>query len=435
MESNAALSHDPKAAGAARRAQAGVAALFFVNGTTVGSWVPYIPDRARDLGLNSAQLGVTLLAGGIGCLLAMPLSGWLVARLGSRQVCLFTGPLVAALLALAVLAPSAHLMAAALLLTGLAGASMDVGMNAHGVLVEAQLGRRTISLFHGLFSLGCVAGSAATSAALARHVPPSAIVSVIAIFLACLVGAARTVLLDDSPSGLYGASLPGRKGNAETPRPALAERIRLLLPHGRLLLLGVLTFSAMISEGAVGDWSALLLRVTRGLGDGVVGYGFTCFSSTMVLGRFTGDRVVAWTGEVGALRLGGLLGLLGFALMLHSVTLPWMLLGFAVAGLGLSNSSPVLYRAAGRLPGLAPGAALAITVGLGYVGLLAGPPTLGFLAHADGLRSIFYVVMALCTVIGLAAPLVRAASAQPDAALRTHRNPATDSTPALRTDL
>ncbi len=390
-----------------RRAQAGVAALFFVNGTTVGSWVPHIPDRAHELELNSAQLGATLLAGGIGCLIAMPLAGWVIGRFGSRQVTSVAGPLFPSFLALAVLAPTAHLMAAALLLVGMTGASMDVAMNAHGVLVERQLGRRTISLFHGLFSVGCVAGSATTGTALAHHVPARVIVGTVAVLLAGVVLVARAVLLRDGPGSAFAATpvmRPGLSGGT------LLDRLRALIPHGRLLLLGVLTFSAMVSEGAVADWSALLLRVTRGLGDGVVGYGFTCFSATMVLGRFTGDRVVARLGEVGALRLGGLLGVVGFGFMLASSTLPLMLTGFAVAGLGLSNASPILYRSAGRLPGFAPGAAIAIAVGVGYAGLLAGPPSLGFLAHATGLRSIFYVLTGLCAVLGLASPLVRGAT-------------------------
>ncbi len=388
-------------------AQAGVAALFFVNGTTVGSWVPHIPDRAHDLGLNSAQLGATLLAGGIGCLLAMPLAGTLIGRFGSRQVTSVAGPLFPAFLACAILAPTAHWMAAFLLLVGMCGASMDVAMNAHGVLVEKHLGRRTISLFHGLFSVGCVAGSAVTSTALAHRVSARAIAIAIAAVLAGVVLGARAVLLNDAPGAPFAAAAAGRRVATTGP---LLTRLRALVPHGRLLVLGVLTFSAMVSEGAVADWSALLLRVTRGLGDGVVGYGFTCFASTMVLGRFTGDRIVARTGEVGALRMGGLLGVLGFGLMLGSTALPLMLLGFAVAGLGLSNASPILYRAAGRLPGFAPGAAIAVAVGVGYAGLLAGPPSLGFLAHVAGLRSIFFVLMGLCTVLGLAAPLVRGAS-------------------------
>ena len=396
-------------------ARAGVAALFFASGTTVGAWVPHIPDRAHTLGLNSAQLGATLLAGGVGCLMAMPLSGWLIKRFGSRQVASVAGTLFPVGLAAAVLVPTAALMAEALALTGMAGASMDVAMNAHGVLVEKRLGRRTISLFHGLFSVGCVAGSAGTSIALAHHVSARTIVCLIAGMLGLLVLAARRALFDDDPRAMRATLLsqtPVHSAPQPTalPLPLGVNRLAAHLPNGRLLLLGVLTFSTMVSEGAVGDWSALLLRVTRGLGDGVVGYGFTSFSATMVLGRLTGDRVVTRLGETGTLRFGGLLGVLGLGLMLATPLLPLMLTGFAVAGLGLSNVSPILYRAAGRLPGVDPGAAIATAVGVGYAGLLAGPPALGFLADVAGLRSIFYVLIALCALVGLAASLVEGAS-------------------------
>jgi MFS family permease len=402
-----------KASERVRRARLGVAALFFVNGTTVGSWVPHIPDRAHQLGLNSAQLGAALLAGGLGCVAAMPLSGWLTRRFGSRQVSTVAGLLFPALLALAIIAPTTSLLVASLVLVGMAGASMDVAMNAHGVLVEKHLGRRTISLLHGLFSAGGVAGSAITAAALARHIAPHTIAFSIAATLAAVVLIARAVLLRDAPDP-HGKTTADASAARGGPRAPLLERVRARLPHGRLLLLGVLTFSTMVSEGAVGDWSALLLRVTRGLGDGVVGYGYTCFSAAMVLGRFTGDRVVARLGEVNALRLGGLLGVLGLGGMLLSPTLPLMLVGFAVAGLGLANASPILYRAAGRLPGFDPSAAIAVAVGVGYAGLLAGPPALGFVAHIAGLRSIFYILMVLCAVLALAATLVRGAAQAAD---------------------
>jgi hypothetical protein len=289
---------------------------------------------------------------------------------------------------------------------------MDVAMNAHGVLVEKLLGHRTISLFHGLFSLGCVAGSASTSALLARHVAPHTIVIAIAATLAVLTLSASGVLLaHDAPHIRTRSATPRASATGLT---RLLQQVRSRLPHGKLLMLGVLTFSTMVSEGAVGDWSALLLRVTRGLGDGVVGYGFTCFAAAMVLGRLTGDRVVARVGEVGALRLGGMLGVAGLGTMLASHTLPLMLLGFAVAGLGLANASPILYRSAGKLPGFAPGAAIATAVGVGYAGLLAGPPLLGFVAHIFGLPSVFIVLMGLCALLASAASLVRAASSHGD---------------------
>ena len=370
------------------RARLAVIALFFVNGMTVGAWVPYIPDRARILGLNPAQLGLVLLASGLGCVIAMPLAGWLTTRIGSRAVSTIAGMIFPLAMAAAVIAPSPLLMALSLLLFGIAGASMDVAMNSHGVLVEERLGRRTFSLFHGLYSMGGVAGSAFTSAAMARGSSAAWTAICTAIFLTALVFGAHLFLL-----------------------PHVAEpkstRAHMLRPKGRLLLLGILAFSAMVSEGAVADWSGLYLRLVRGLGEGVVGYGFTAFCAAMVAGRLTGDRIVAAIGEVWTIRMGALLGIAGL-LMVILVPSPGAAIGgFAALGLGLANVSPVLYRAAGKLPGVASSTGIATTVGIGYAGLLAGPPILGFVGHSTGLRSIFCVLIALCALLLAASPLVR----------------------------
>lgn len=350
--------------------------------------MPYIPGRALRLGLEPAQLGLVLLASGLGCVIAMPLAGWLTARTGSRTVSTAAGLIFPFAMAGAVIAPSPLLMALSLLLFGIAGASMDVAMNSHGVLVEDLLGRKTISLFHGFYSIGGVAGSALTSSALAHRLPDAWTAFCTALFLAVLVLCARVFLLPHAAE------------------PKLA-RAHIRRPQGRLLLLGVLAFAAMVSEGAVADWSGLYLRLVRGLGEGVAGYGFTAFCAAMVIGRLTGDRIVAIAGEIWALRSGAMLGITGL-LMVVLVPAPDAAIGgFALLGLGLANVSPVLYRASGKLPGVAPGAAIATTVGIGYAGLLVGPPTLGFVAHAAGLRSIFVVLAGLSVLLMAASPLVR----------------------------
>jgi predicted MFS family arabinose efflux permease len=364
-----------------------VAVFFFVNGGTVGAWVPHVPDRARVLGLNPAQLGAVLLAGGLGAVIAMPLAGALTGRYGSRAVITVSASLFPIALMAVVLSPSSLLMALSLLLFGMTGAAMDVAMNSHGVLVEERLGRRTISLFHALYSLGGVAGSAITSAALSRGLAPRNIVLAIAAALLLAVFAASRFLLP----------------HAEEPSHPREHALR---PHGRLLLLGVLAFSTMVSEGAVADWSGLFLRMVRGLGPGIVGYGFTAFSAAMVTGRLTGDRTVAYLGELQALRIGGLLGIAGLLTVLVFPQLPLAIAGFTLLGFGLANASPVLYRASGKIPGVPSGAGIATTVGIGYAGLLAGPPALGFVGHAAGISRIFVVLIGLCTLLTIAAPLV-----------------------------
>ncbi|MGI8769922.1 MAG: MFS transporter [Acidobacteriaceae bacterium] len=321
--------------GRAHRARVAVAAFFVANGAAVGSWVPHIPDKARELHLNTAQLGWVLLASGAGAVLAMPLAGWLTARYGSRGVsgvaaCLFPLALVTV-----VLAPTVLSIAVALFCMGISSALMDVAMNSQGITVEGYLGRRTMSLFHGMWSIGGFTGAAVTSALLARRVPSHSIVIATAAALICLAVATNHWMLSRA-----------EEGSSEHPRA--------LRPTGRLLLLGLLAFTAMLSEGSIADWSGIYLRVVRSLGPGVVGFGYAAFAAAMVVGRLTGDRVVQKTGEVRALLAGGLLAATGLLVVLtlggFPLGLAWSMAGFALVGLGLANASPILYRAAGQVP-------------------------------------------------------------------------------------
>ncbi len=388
---------------AARRAQFAVGVLFLVNGGAVGSWVPHIPERAQALHLNEAQLGSVLLAAGIGALCAMPVTGSLLRRFGSRTVAVITGLLFAALLTLAILLSSIPLLVCVLFLTGLNAAGMDIAMNSHAVLVEALLRRRTVSLFHAVFSVGCFAGAGIHSVLMAHHVPDHLLVPTFGAVLLLLVLAVAPLMLsrhvEDAP--------PALNRIIAAPVATPARNLRVHLPHPKLLLLGLLCFSTMVTEGAMGDWSALYLRVVHGLASGTAGYGYTAFAGFMVLGRFSGDTIVGRIGELRAIRYGGLLSIAGALMILLLQPLGWILLGFAIMGAGIANASPVLYRTAGTLPGFAPSEGIATAVGVGYAGLLVGPPLLGILAHRLGLASIFWVLLALSVTLGLAAPLVR----------------------------
>lgn len=383
----------------ARTAQRGVAAYFLANGAVMGSWVPHVPDRARELHLDPGALGWTLLAAGCGAVLAMPLAGRLTARVGSRAVTRVAGVAFPLALIAIMLAPTALLMAMALLCFGMAGATMDVSMNAQGIAVEEQLGERVISRLHGIWSIGCFSGSAITSFLLSHAVAARTIVVSAAAAVIAIVAAATPFLFTRAEEGLH-------------------EQPTALRPHGRLLMLGLLSFVSMVAEGSIADWSGLYLRVVRGAGLGVSGYGFAVFAALMVTGRLFGDRIVAAFGEERTLRSGALLAAAGLAVVVgsgwaHTTNMAWWLGGFALVGAGIANSSPVIYRTAGRVPEVPAGAGIATAVGIGYAGLLTGPPGLGFLGKHAGLTSILIAIMGLCGMMAIAARFVRGLTGRP----------------------
>lgn len=310
--------------------------------------------------------------------MAMPLAGTLVPRLGSRIMSTMGGAGFAGSLLLAVLAPTRWMLLLALIGFGLCGAGMDVAMNAQAVLVEVRSGRRVLSSLHGLYSLGNVVGSLGVSAAFARGLSHRGLVFAISAALLVAVLASSSFMLPDRANG------------QEQNRRSFAPR---------LILLGSLVVAAMICEGAMADWSGLYLRNARHLGAGWAGVGFGVFSGLMLAGRLLGDRIVATLGELWTLRVGGLLAACGALLVIYGPGTSAALSGFALLGIGLANASPVLYRGAGHVRDVPAGVGLATAVGMGYAGLLAGPPLLGGIAQAFGLSAVFLVMAGLALVL------------------------------------
>ncbi len=366
------------------KARAATSVFFFVNGAVVGCWVPFIPERAHALGMSPGRLGTVLLGAGVGAVIAMPVASRVIPRYGSRLISALCGAGFAAALFLNVSMSSRWTLLLALVVFGICGAGMDVAMNAQAVLVEARSGRRILSSLHGLFSLGNVIGSFGISAAFARHAAPRVLAGGASLLLVLAVVASARWMLGDDALG----KASEKEGRSFAPR---------------LLLLGSLVVAAMIAEGGTADWSGLYLRGVRHLGPGWAGVGFGVFASLMLTGRLLGDRVVSRLGEVRTLRYGGMLAALGALLVVLGPGTSGALLGFALFGAGLANSSPVLYRAAGKMPGVSAGVGLSTAVGMGYSGLLAGPPLLGGIGQTFGLGSIFLVMAGLCLLLSFSA--------------------------------
>ena len=329
----------------------------------VATWAPLVPELKLRLALDDAQLGLMLLGVGGGAFAISPFVGLGVARFGCRALVLGGGMVFCALLPLLTVLPGVAACAVALVAFGASVAVMDVAINAQAAAVEQAAGRKLMSGFHGLFSLGALFGATLISFALRFGASPFAGALCIA-----LIGAA--VLLSQAPGLLPRAEVT----------PA-----RLLLPRGRLALIGALCFIGFMAEGAVHDWSAVLLRFSRGQDAGTAGLGYAAFSVAMTIGRLTGDAVLRRLRPPTVLRWGALLSLAGFLLMAAVPTLAAGLAGCVLVGLGLANVVPVLFSVAARTPGIDPGVAISAVAAPGYIGLLAGPALIGLAANLAGL--------------------------------------------------
>ena len=362
--------------------------IFLVSGIGMAAWAPMVPYAKARLGLDDAQLGLILLAFGGGPMVSMPFVGWLSHRLGNRRVIVASGWLLCLALPVLAWAPSVIVLVAALLYFGVMLGAVDVAMNAHAVEVERRDGRALMSGFHGLFSVGGLGGAAAMSALLASGMPLSLAALAISVLLAALV------------LYLRGGLLPGADGAADRHAP-------FRVPHGLVLLLGLLCFVSFMAEGSMLDWSAVFLRDFRGFAPSSAGIGYACFSVAMALGRLAGDRLIQRVGPVWAVRAGAYLAAAGFALA-ASVAWPGAALcGFVLVGLGASNIVPAMISAAGRLRGTSPAVAIAAVTMLGYAGLLSGPALIGFISRLGGLPLALAVVAGLLLLVAASARVVR----------------------------
>lgn len=386
----------PPAPAPAPRARLAVTIAFAVHGLFTAAWVARIPQIKDDLGLSEGTMGLALLGAPVGLVLAVRSAGALIGRWGSRATTLATGVSCAVSLIPLGLAGNLAALVCALALMGASLGLMDVAMNAQGVAVERSYGRPLMSGLHAWYSIGTLLAALIGSAAAHAAVPvPLHFAAVAAVLTAVLLLGCRDLLdrsADAAPEPE--AVVPGgpdRTGTVRTARWSLA-------------LLGIIGLCSFVGEGAVADWSAIYLREDLGTGPGTAGLGYAGCAIAMTLGRFTGDRIVARFGPVRVLRTGSLVAAAGLGLGLAVHHPAAAVAGFTLFGLGVAAVAPVTFSAAGNLPGVPAATGISRVTAVGYLGVLGGPPVIGFVAQGVGLGWALAVPVALVGLIVLLAP-------------------------------
>src|SRR5215204_4308302 len=143
-----------------RTAWFAIAAVFFVNGVTLASWISRIPALTERLELSPGQVGLALMGLAAGALVAFPIAGRLIDSRSSRFIVVSFGLIMILSLPILGIAPNLFVFVSALLLLGFGNGGMDVSMNAQGIQVQRFVGRSIISSLHGCFSLGAFVGAA-----------------------------------------------------------------------------------------------------------------------------------------------------------------------------------------------------------------------------------------------------------------------------------
>jgi predicted MFS family arabinose efflux permease len=357
-------------------------------GTISASWTSRIPAFRDTFGLDHQQLGAALLMSAIGLLVAFPVARWLQTVRSSRWMTYWMGLFNALALLPIALAGSVHWWMASLFVWGFSAALMDVGMNAHTVKIERFAGRAVISGFHAFFSIGSLLG--AVLGALAAHfhlLPWMHFAGVVALCATSFVLLRRQFYN-------YPIETPAHQRNAAPWRPHK--------PSKMVLFLGALALGSFMIEGAMADWGAIYLRDQLSASLAVAPLGFAAYSVAMVMGRVSGDTLRGRYSNARLMVMASVLATLGLLVIVFSVGVGMAIVGFFTVGLGTSIVVPVLFSIAGHLPGTEGERSMAQVTLVGYAGILAGPPLLGFIAHGIGLQGSFGLLAGLALLLTVA---------------------------------
>jgi len=378
------------------RARWAVAMIYFGMGLCFSSWASRIPDIKTSLLLNDAMFGTILFALPVGQFLMMPLSGKLVTRFGSIHIMLLAIPAYTICLGTIGLVHSGWQLALTLFIFGVTGNMCNISINTQGLATERLFGRSIMASFHGAWSLAGFTGALIGLAMINLQLPPFIHFSIVIVLVWGILLFNQKYLIDP------------KTNNSEAP----VRRRFFGKPDMTLVQLGIIGFCSMASEGAMFDWSGLYFQDVVNAPASLVILGYTSFMIMMASGRFLSDYLTMKIGRKRLLQISGVMISTG---LFTAVLFPYLIsstVAFMMVGLGVSSIVPSVYSAVGSQSKVPPGIALATVASVSFLGFLMGPPLIGYISEAFGLRYSFAFIGIFGLGITLMVSRVRAFQTQ-----------------------
>lgn len=365
--------------------------LFLVPGMSLSSWVTRTPAIRDAVNASTAEMGLILFGLAAGSMVGLLLAGPLVPHLGARRLITIgmTGVAISMpLIGWGAAISSSMLVAAGLIVFGVGLGSADIAMNVEGADIERVTKRPFLPALHGFFSLGNVVGASAGILlnAVGFSVPLHLLITGAVTLVAVLISVRYL-----PPATGRTRSRGDRATRAGAPKPRVWR-------DTRLICIGLIVLAMALVEGTAHDWLPLVMVDGHGFDQAASSAIYTLFTVAMTVGRFAGGPFVFRFGRARVLAVSAISAAAGLA----AVALIDSPMAAAVAvffwGLGASLGFPVAISAAGDAERHST-ERVAFVATLGYIAFLVGPPVLGLLGEAVGLRGALLAPMALALIV------------------------------------
>lgn len=366
---------------------------FFLAGYGISTLAPLIPILQERYALDPHELGLLLLCSGIGGFSSMPLAGWLVGRIGCRNMVYCAVALMATALFSITLSPIVYLTGALLFFVGMAGVSFGVVVNINAAHVERMIGRSIMSSQHGIYSIGCICGTLAVTCLLGAGLSEApAEAGALCLYILVPMVFSRRLLTR--------AQIAQHTKPAGSSSSAKEKSSMLSALHPVIICIGLMCFVMYQTEGSMMDWSGVFLKNELHAAVEQAGFGYAAFSVAMTCFRLLGDKIVTACGRRRVLVCGTVGIFFGYCFVVFGGSIYTALLGYFIIGLGAANLVPQLISFSATIEGVSVNRAVTTVNAIGCLGSLLGPATIGFCANLFGLGHTFLMQGCLVLCVG-----------------------------------
>jgi MFS family permease len=377
-----------------RKARIAILVSFLINGFSVGNFVSRIPDFKSELGISNGVLGASLFCASIGVLAALRPTSKAAAKYGSGPIVKYSAFTLALAVPLVGLLFNLTWFLVSLFIYGFLSSIHDLSINAHAAALENKAGKRVMSTFHAMWSIGGLTGGAIGGLLASADVS----IRVHALLIGLVIVKVAFITKNWFLPAAADQHVIEKHKKRRTPR--------------RFLILGLLGLCGALGEGAASDWGGVLARETYGASALMSALPYVFFSATMVIGRLSGDFLAHKFGVVKLLTWSGFIAGIGLTAGLFAGNIYGVIIGWLLLGIGISTVIPMMISATGTLanekyPGQVSAAeGVALVTGVAYFGFVIGPPLIGFISEIVTLRWAMLLPAVLAIIFGLSAKKV-----------------------------